>query len=51
MNQARRKDKRRRRFLAMLLGSSLLAGCQPGGTGSITVDRKNPGQPRSQDVR
>jgi hypothetical protein len=32
----------RSRLLAAILGANLLAGCQPGGTGSITVDRKDP---------
>ena len=32
----------RQRFLAVILGTSLLAGCQPEGAGSITVDRKDP---------
>ena len=42
MNRAGFADKQRSRFLAALLGASLLAGCQPGGTGSIAVDGKDP---------
>jgi hypothetical protein len=42
MNQARLNYERRSRFLAALLGASLFAGCQPAGTGSITVDGTNP---------
>ncbi len=30
------------RFLAALLAASLFAGCQPAGTGSITVDGTSP---------
>jgi hypothetical protein len=33
--------KQRYRLLATILGASLLAGCQPAGTGSITVDGKD----------
>jgi hypothetical protein len=36
------KDKQRSRFLAVIVGASLLAGCQPGGIGSITLDGKDP---------
>jgi hypothetical protein len=42
MNRAGSKDAQRRRLLAVILGASLLAGCQPEGTGSITMDRKAP---------
>ena len=35
-------DKQRNRLFAAILGASLLAGCEPGGTGSITVDGKDP---------
>jgi len=35
-------DQRRRRSLAVLLGASLLAGCQPYGSGTIAVDRQDP---------
>ncbi len=41
MNQAD-TDRRRRWSLAVLLGASLLAGCQPEGAGSIAVNRGNP---------
>ncbi len=41
MSRAGPKEEQRMRVLPMLLGASLLAGCQPEGTGSITVDRKN----------
>jgi hypothetical protein len=35
-------DRCRRRCLGMLLGACLLAGCQPAGTGSISLDPKDP---------
>jgi len=41
MNQAD-NVKRRRWSLTVLLGASLLAGCQPEGTGSIAVNRGDP---------
>ena len=42
MPRAQWNDSQQRRFLAVILGSLLLAGCQPEGVGSITVDRKDP---------
>jgi hypothetical protein len=42
MYRDRLKDRQRIRFLAAILGATLLAGCQPGGIGSITVDGKDP---------
>ncbi len=44
-------DQCRRRSLGMLLGACLLAGCQPAGTGSISVDRKDPGRSQLQKFR
>ncbi len=35
-------DQCRRRSLAVFLGACLLAGCQPYGAGTISVDRHNP---------
>jgi hypothetical protein len=35
-------DQCRRRSLAVLLGACLLAGCQPNGAGTISVDRQAP---------
>jgi hypothetical protein len=36
------RDAQRRRLLTSILGAAFLAGCQPEGAGSITVDRKDP---------
>jgi hypothetical protein len=35
-------DQCRRRSFALLLGACLLAGCQPDGAGTMSVDRENP---------
>ncbi len=35
-------DKRRRRSLTPIIGALLLAGCGPGGAGSIKVDSTDP---------